>query len=127
MSHIKASRLEVFKVYFREFAGPGLKKGDEMSREDTLDLSILSELLILQEDGESDIIDEMMSFYLIKAVERLKDIRNAMDLNDDQWLMKTAHKLKGSSPKWGPLEWPLFVPDWERVRQWKGVKIYCLS
>ena len=72
-----------------------------MSREDTLDLSTLSELLILQEDGESDIIDEMMSFYLIEAVERLKDIRNAMDLNDDQWLMKTAHKLKGSSSQMG--------------------------
>ncbi len=72
-----------------------------MNREDPLDLAILSELLILQEDGESDIIDEMMSFYLTEAVDRLKDMRSAMDINDDQWLMKTAHKFKGSSSQMG--------------------------
>lgn len=82
-----------------------------MKNEESLDLSILSELLILQEEGESDIIEEMMSFYLIDAAERLIDIRQALDLNDAQWLIKAIHKLKGSSSQMGAARMTSFCSE----------------
>ena len=72
-----------------------------MNTEKSMDLSVLSGLLYLQEEGEPDIVEEMMSAYLSDAPARISEIRSSVEQNNPEALSMSAHRFKSSSFQMG--------------------------
>lgn len=72
-----------------------------MNNEKSIDLSMLSGLLYLQEEGEPDVVEEMMSVFLSDAPSLVSDIRNAVERSDAESLSMAAHRFKSSSFQMG--------------------------
>jgi HPt (histidine-containing phosphotransfer) domain-containing protein len=67
----------------------------------TLDTETLAALRSLQEDGEDDLLAELIDLFLEDAPERLDAIRQAVDASDWAGLAERAHSLKGSCASLG--------------------------
>lgn len=68
---------------------------------DILDRHVLDDLRSLQEEGEPDIVTELIDLYLQEAPDRLQAIREAVRDGDAPCLLRAAHSLKGSSANLG--------------------------
>lgn len=64
---------------------------------DPVDLAVLAAFDELQEDGEPDLIVELIDLYLQGAPELIKAIQDAVANADGLSLKRAAHSLKGSS------------------------------
>ncbi|QIN80288.1 response regulator [Rubrobacter marinus] len=67
----------------------------------SVDRSVLGSLRDLQEEGEPDILVELIDLYLDDALARLEGIREAAAKGDAHSLERNAHTLKGSSQNMG--------------------------
>jgi HPt (histidine-containing phosphotransfer) domain-containing protein len=68
---------------------------------DTLDSEILAALRSLQEDGEDDLLAELIDLFLEDAPERLASVKEAVNASDWAGLADRAHSLKGSCASLG--------------------------
>ncbi len=66
-------------------------------RDQVLDPSVLDSYRLLQEDGEPDLITELIDGFLADLEGRLHAIRRAIAGGDAPALRSAAHSLKGSS------------------------------
>ncbi len=71
--------------------------GEPPDRDEVLDPSILESYRLLQEDGEPDLITELVDAFLADLEERIQVIRHAIARGDPAALRSAAHALKGSA------------------------------
>jgi HPt (histidine-containing phosphotransfer) domain-containing protein len=64
---------------------------------DAVDMAVLAAFSELQEDGEPDLIVELIDLFLQEAPLRLEAIQRAVAERDGLSLKRAAHSLKGSS------------------------------
>lgn len=70
-------------------------------KDSPIDTSVLDALRALQEEGEPDIVTELIDLFLQDAPLRLESIRAAIAQKDATALRKAAHTLKGSGANLG--------------------------
>jgi DNA-binding response OmpR family regulator len=87
----KASVLEVDE-------GSATREGSE---EDPLDRSVLAGLRELQEDGEPDLLEELIELFLAEVPSQLVALRKAAEADDAHSVERIAHTLKGSCANMG--------------------------
>jgi signal transduction histidine kinase/DNA-binding response OmpR family regulator len=83
-------------------AGEGSAVG-EASEKDPLDRSVLAGLSELQEEGEPDILNELIELFLTDVPPQLVALREAVDAGDAHSVERIAHTLKGSSGNMGAM------------------------
>jgi len=69
--------------------------------EDPIDATVLADLRELQEEGEPDLVDHLISLFLASTPPRLEAIRDAVARGDALALAREAHTLKGSCSSLG--------------------------
>jgi HPt (histidine-containing phosphotransfer) domain-containing protein len=62
-----------------------------------VDINVLTSLADGQEDGEPDLVVELIELYLLDTTRRIAALQEALAVSDWQSLSKVAHGLKGSS------------------------------
>jgi len=67
------------------------------SMEQTFDASLLGSLRELQQEGNPDLITELIELYTKETKKRLTELRSALNNQDMTGLRRTVHYLKGSS------------------------------
>ncbi len=72
-----------------------------ITAEGSLDLGVLASLRELQEEGEPDILAELVEMFLEDAPRRLASLREAIQRGDAGEVERTAHTLKGSCGNMG--------------------------
>jgi HPt (histidine-containing phosphotransfer) domain-containing protein len=70
---------------------------------EAIDKTILASLRELQEEGESDIVEEIGGLFIKYAPDKISAIEKAAEKNDSKALMVAAHSLKSSSAYIGAL------------------------
>ena len=68
---------------------------------DALDIELLNAFEELQLDDGPNLIVELIDLYLLDAVQRVTQIREALNASEWVLLKRTAHNLKGSSSNLG--------------------------
>jgi HPt (histidine-containing phosphotransfer) domain-containing protein len=71
---------------------------------DVLDSATLETLRSLQDEGEDDLLTELIDLFLVDAPTRLAGVRDAVGREDWPSLASWAHSLKGSSSSLGALK-----------------------
>ena len=74
---------------------------DRSDSRDPIDHSLLERLRDLQEEGEPDILAELVEMFLSDVSARLKTLRGAVEGGDGRSVERTAHTLKGSAKNMG--------------------------
>ncbi|MDQ3327208.1 MAG: Hpt domain-containing protein [Chloroflexota bacterium] len=69
--------------------------------EDAIDQRVIESLRDLQEDGEPDLLDELVQMFLTDAAPRLTALRGAVALGTPLVIETQAHALKGSCANFG--------------------------
>ena len=87
----------------RATAAPPAEQGPEENKESeaSVDQAVLDRLRELNEDGEPDIVTELIDLFLRDTPPRLAALKDAIQEGDAQALSQTAHTLKGSSSNMG--------------------------
>ena len=73
----------------------------EGSEEDPLDRSVLAGLRELQEEGASDLLEELIGLFLADVPPQLVALRKVVEADDAQSVERIAHTLKGSCANMG--------------------------
>ena len=63
---------------------------------------MLASLRELQEEGEPDILDELIELFLTDVPPQLVSLKVAVEAGDAHSVERIAHTLKGSSANMGP-------------------------
>jgi CheY-like chemotaxis protein/HPt (histidine-containing phosphotransfer) domain-containing protein len=69
--------------------------------EDSLDRSVLASLRELQEEGEPDILNELIELFLADVPSQLVVLKDTVEAGDAHSVERIAHTLKGSSANMG--------------------------
>jgi two-component system, sensor histidine kinase and response regulator len=85
-----------------------------------LDQNALNALRSLQDDGDDDLLGELIDLFLQDAPTRLASIRHAIARKDWAGLMAAAHSLKGSCGSLGALHMADLCGRLERCRRTGG-------
>ena len=80
-------------------AGGGI--ASSVTDDDSLDLAVLEGLRELQEEGETDLLAELVGMFLEDASARLDVLRDAIQIGDAEEIERAAHSLKGSCGNMG--------------------------
>ncbi|MBI4583568.1 MAG: Hpt domain-containing protein [Planctomycetes bacterium] len=81
--------------------GKGSMSANNQMAAESLDLKVFLSLRSLQEEGEPDILEEVIQTFLEDTPQRLAALREALADHDWTLLGKAAHTLKGSSRNLG--------------------------
>lgn len=97
-----------------------IEAGDNSaSREDIeeehLDLSVLAELRELQEEGEPDLLRELIELFLTDVPARLVALREAVRADDAHSVQRIAHTLKGSCGNMGAVRMAAVCAELEEI------------
>jgi CheY-like chemotaxis protein len=95
-------------------AGDGSATGED-TEEYPLDRSVLARLSELQEEGEPDILRELIELFLTDVPPQLVALRKAMEAGDAHSVGRIAHTLKGSSGNMGATRMTAICSDLEDV------------
>jgi HPt (histidine-containing phosphotransfer) domain-containing protein len=85
------------------------------ARIDAVDMAVLASFEELQEDGEPDLILELIDLYLQSAPLLITAIQSAMTDADELSLKRAAHSLKGSSGTLGARPLAAICEELERL------------
>jgi HPt (histidine-containing phosphotransfer) domain-containing protein len=80
-----------------------------------VDMAVLGAFEELQEDGEPDLIVELIDLYLLEAPQRIEVIQCAVANADGLSLKRAAHSLKGSSGTLGVRSLAAICEELERL------------
>ncbi len=81
-------------------AAPG-SAGTSVTAEDSVDYSVLESLRELQEEGEPDILVELIGKFSGDAASYLETLKEAVQKGDAERVQRTAHTLRGSCDSMG--------------------------
>jgi two-component system, sensor histidine kinase and response regulator len=81
----------------------------------SVDYSVLKGLRELQEEGEPDILEELVELFLEDAPSQLKTLREATEKDDAQSVERTAHTLKGSCGNMGAVRMEALCSELEGI------------
>jgi two-component system sensor histidine kinase/response regulator len=76
----------------------------EESEKDPLDRSVLAGLRELQEEGEPDLLEELIELFLADVPPQLVALRKAAEADDAHSVERIAHTLRGSCANMGAVE-----------------------
>ena len=93
--------LERWTIHESGTAGPNALPRELEPPTGSLDRSVLQNLRELQQEGEPDVLVELIELFLSDTSTRLRDISEAATAGDASSLEKSAHALKGSSQNMG--------------------------
>jgi HPt (histidine-containing phosphotransfer) domain-containing protein len=68
---------------------------------DAIDKRVLDSLRVLQQEGEPDLVGELITVYLSEAAKSIDDLGKFLQAEDAQGIYNMAHKLKSSSANLG--------------------------
>lgn len=80
---------------------PEARDDSSATEGDSIDRSVLESLRELQEEGEPDIISELVQLFVEDTPPQLAALREAVDASDAQSVERIAHTLKGSCGNMG--------------------------
>jgi CheY-like chemotaxis protein len=83
--------------------------------ETPLDRSVLAGLRELQEEGEPDILGELIGLFLTDAPPQLVAVREAVEAGDIQSVERIAHTLKGSCGNMGAVRMAALCRELEAI------------
>ena len=76
---------------------PSRSSGETVSDpESSLDMSVLAELVAVQDENGTGLVDELATIFLTDSPNRMEAIRQAVEADDSAALEHSAHALKGS-------------------------------
>ena len=78
-----------------------IQLGSVTTENNALDPEALASLRSLQEEGEPDVLQELVDMFLADAEPRLASLREAVARGDGGTVEKEAHALKGSCANFG--------------------------
>jgi CheY-like chemotaxis protein len=81
----------------------------------SVDLSVLLGLRELQEEGEPDILNELIRLYLKEVPPELEALREAAQMGEPQSVERIAHTLRGSSANIGALRMEALCAELEEM------------
>jgi two-component system, sensor histidine kinase and response regulator len=87
----------------------------EDSAEDPLDRSVLASLCELQEEGEPNILDELIELFLTDVPPQLVDLWEAVEAGDACSVERIAHTLKGSTANMGAKRMEALCTELEQI------------
>jgi two-component system sensor histidine kinase/response regulator len=93
---------------------PGAGRGTAVP-DDSIDHSVLEGLRELQEEGEPDILKELIELFLEDVPQQLKALRAAGERDDAQSVEQTAHTLKGSCANLGAVKMAAICAELEEI------------
>ena len=82
-------------------AEPGEHSSGQEDESHALDRAVLADLRDLQEEGEPDLLKELMELFLVDVPLQLALLRKALDAGDVSSLERSAHTLRGSCSNMG--------------------------
>lgn len=68
---------------------------------DVLDMSVIDELLSLSDDGDPELLLDLIGMFLADGPSKLQSIVEGLGSNDLDMIERAAHSLKGSSGNLG--------------------------
>ena len=95
-------------------AGEGSATREE-SEEGPLDRGVLVGLRELQEEGEPDLLEELIELFLADVPPQLVALRKAVDAGDAHSVERIAHTLKGSSANIGAVRMQALCTELEEI------------
>ncbi len=96
-------------------SGDGLVEGEP--EEAPLDWSVLAGLRELQEEGEPDILEDLIGLFLTDAPPQLGALREAVEAGDAHSVERIAHGLKGSSGNLGAVRMSALCTELEEMER----------
>jgi HPt (histidine-containing phosphotransfer) domain-containing protein len=87
----------------------------ENSEEDPLDRTVLEGLRELQNEGEPDILEELIELFLADVPSQLVTLREALEVGHAYSVERIAHTLKGSSGNMGATRMTAICSELEEV------------
>lgn len=70
---------------------------------DTLNMEVIDELLALSEDGDPELLVDLIEMYLADGPTKMTAILNGIEAQDWEQVERAAHSLKGSSGNLGAI------------------------
>lgn len=83
--------------------------------EDPIDYAVLESLRELQQDGEPDILGELVEMFVSDTEPRLAALREAVESGDASGVEQTAHALKGSTGNMGARSMSALAADLQDI------------
>ncbi len=79
---------------------PAAQQVEHEAAEDVIDLEVIETLRDL-DDGEGEVLCELVELFLADCPDRIDEMRGAMENGDEELMRRAAHTLKGSSRNLG--------------------------
>jgi two-component system, sensor histidine kinase and response regulator len=100
-----------------EGAGAAYEADDDghSIHEDPLDPDVLAGLRELQQDGEPDLLAELVEMFVSDTGPRLAALRDAVESGDPSGVERTAHAMKGSAGNMGARNMSNLAADLEEI------------
>ncbi len=86
-----------------------------MAPDGSVDQSVLEGLRELQEEGEPDILEELVEMFLKDASSQLETLKEATEKGDAQIIEHIAHTLKGSCANMGAVRMEALCSELEDI------------
>ena len=114
---VKAEELEAILERWVSKADEGSASTEDPEEDplDPLDRSVLATLRQLQEEGEPDILDELIERFLTDVPPQLVALKEAVEAGDAHSVERIAHTLRGSTANMGAVRMEAICAELEEM------------